>query len=94
MIYLLIAIIVLLSVTIVVLSINFRKAQLSHNRKVSDLHYVIAQLTADSDEKLAQLELSVELRLTLQSARDKLDRQILELQHDLVGKIVQHGLVD
>lgn len=94
MIYLLIAIIVLLSVTIVVLSINFRKAQLSHNQKVSDLHDVIAQLTADNDEKLAQLELSDELRLTLQSARDKLDRQILDLQHDLVGKIVQHGLVD
>lgn len=94
MIYVLIAIIVLLSVTIVVLSINFRKAQLAHHRKVSEMQYVITQLTANSDDKLAQLELSDELRQTLRAAREKIDREMVAIQHDLVGKLVQNGLVD
>lgn len=94
MIYLLIAIIVLLSLTIVVLSINFRKAQLSHNLKVSELQYAIVQLMADNEGRLAQLKLSDELKEKLQSAREKLDRDLMVVQHDLVEKLVHNGLVD
>lgn len=93
MIYLLIAIIVLLSLTIVVLSINFRKAQLSHNQKVGELQYVIVQLTADNDDKLSRLKLSDELRQKLQFAREKIDREVMMMQHDIIETLSKNNLI-
>lgn len=93
MIYLLIAVIVLLSLTIVVLSVNFRKARLSHDHKVNELQYVIVQLTADNHEKLAQLKLSDELREKLHFAREKIDRDILAMQHDFIDTLSKNDLI-
>lgn len=92
MIYLLIAIIVLLSLTIVVLSINFRQAQLSHNVKVSELKNTIVQLSADSDIKRDQLKLSDDLRQKLNAARGRLDRDLMAMQHGFVETIVKNDL--
>jgi hypothetical protein len=61
MIYILIAIIVLLSIAIVVLSIDFRRAKMSHEEKVGKLNYAVVQLLSDSETQLGQLRLSDEL---------------------------------
>ena len=93
MIYLLITIIVLLCLTIVVLSINFRREQLSHNEKVNELHDVIVQLTLDSEQRLTQLKISDELRQKLHSAREKIDRDVLALQHDFIETLFKNNLI-
>jgi len=93
MIYLLIIIIVFLTLTIVVLSVNFKRAQLSHNQKVGELQYVIVQLTADSDEKLAKLKLSNELKQTLKAAREKLDRDLMAIQHETIETLSKNNLI-
>jgi hypothetical protein len=92
MIYLLIAIIVLLSLTIVVLSINFRRAQLGHNKKVGEMQHIIVQLTADNDEKLAKLKLSDDLRQKLHATREQIDRDVMAMQYDLVATLVKNNL--
>jgi len=93
MIYLLIVIIILLSLTIVVLSVSFRKSQLSHNRTVSALQYQIVQLADARDDKLARLALSEALKEKLRFAREKIDRDLMAMQHDCIDKLAKNNLI-
>jgi hypothetical protein len=93
MIYLLIAIIILLSLTIVVLSVNFRKAQLSHHKKVGELQFTLVQMTADNNDTRVRLELSESLKSTLRLAREKIDRDVMAIQHDLVETLAKNNLI-
>lgn len=94
MIYLLTIIIVLLSIAIVTLSVNFRKAKLSHREKVAELRFALVQLTADNEHKLAQLQLSDDLKNKLQATREKLDKDLVAVQYDLVEILSKNSLID
>lgn len=93
MIYLLIAIIVFLCLTIVVLSVNFRKAQLSHNQKINELQYLVVQLSADGDNTLSKLKMSDDLREKLHFAREKIDRDLMLMQHGFIETLSKNNLI-
>lgn len=94
MIYLLATIIVLLSIAIVTLSIHFRRARLSHQEKVAELRYAIVRLTASNEQTLAQLQLSGDLENKWKATREKLDKDLMAVQHDLVEILYRNRLID
>lgn len=94
MICLLTIVIVLLSIAIVALSVSFRKARLSHQEKVAELRFALIQLTATNQHGTAQLQLSDELKGKLQSTREKLDKDLMAIQYDLVGILSKNSLLD
>lgn len=94
MIYLLTIIIILLSIAIVTLSVNFRKTKLSHQEKVAELRYALVQLTANNEHGMAQLQLSDDLKDRLQATREKLDKDLMAVQYDLVEILSKNSLLD
>ena len=94
MIYILIVIISLLSLAIVGLCISFSKTKRDHAQKVDELQYVIVQLTANNENQLGQLKLSDELRHKLYAARVAIDKDLMAMQHDFIGKLSGNNLID
>lgn len=94
MIYILIAIISLLTVAIVGLSISFSKAKRDHAQKVDELQYVIVQLTAHNQDQLDKLKLSDTLREKLDAARETIDKDLMAMQYDFVATLSKNNLVD
>ncbi|RZJ30933.1 MAG: hypothetical protein EOO48_03620 [Flavobacterium sp.] len=93
MIYILIALIALLTAVIVGLCINFSKAKRSHAQKVGELQYVIVQLTAHNDEQIDKLKLSDALREKLQTARETIDKDLISMQYDFVETLAKNNLI-
>jgi len=94
MIYALISVIIALCVAIAALSLDSRRTRLRHERHVAELQYAIVQLTADNDDQLRQIRLSDDLRQKLINARHALDRDLMEVQHDMVETLSRHNLLD
>lgn len=94
MIYILIFIIVLLSLTIVYITIDFKKTKSRHVKKVAELNYVIAGLASNNDIQSGQLKLSDELKIKLNIARETIDKDILAMQHDFVKTLIKNKLVE
>ena len=94
MIYILIAIIVLLSVAIVCISIDFKRTKHDHKKKVTELNYVIVGLAANSDNQLGQLRLSDEIKEKLVAARETIDKDMMDMQYDFVKTLSENKLLD
>jgi uncharacterized coiled-coil protein SlyX len=93
MIYILIAIIILLSAAIVALSIDFKRAKQSHQQKINELNYVIAELVISNDSQQGQLKISDDLREKLRTAKEKIDRDLLAMQYDFVEILSENKLL-
>ena len=89
MIYVLISIIVLLSLAIVALSIDLRRTRLRHQRHVAELQFAIVQLTENNAHQLQQIKLSDELRKRLMAARHAIDRDLMDVQHDMAQALAK-----
>ncbi len=94
MIYFLTAVIIVLTAAIVALSIDFRYAKVQHRQKVDELNHIIVQLMSSNDAQLSQLRLSDELKDKLNEARESIDKDLMAIQHDLVGTLSKNGLID
>lgn len=94
MIYILTAIIVLLSAAIVYITIDFKRTKNSHEKKVNELNYTIVGLMANNDNQLGQLKLSDELKGKLIAARETIDKDMLAMQYDFVETLSKNKLLD
>lgn len=94
MIYVLIAIIVLLSIAMVYISIDFKRAKHIHEEKVNELNFVIVQLLDSQKDQIGKLKLSDELKEKLKKAREIIDRDFIAMQFDSIKTLSENNLLD
>jgi len=93
MIYILITIIVLLSIAIVCISIDFNREKSNHDKKMQEMKDVIGMMANIGHEKAGMIKLSDDLNISLTTARKTLDNDILAMQYDLVETLSKNDLV-
>lgn len=90
MLYFLAAIIVLLCAVIGFLSIAYRRVRIGHLLHVKELKSMIAQLAAEKGETESRLDLSDQLQTKLSAARQTIDHDLIDIQHDMARTISEN----
>ena len=79
--------VIILMVFVIYLIYELNSASENHSVKIKQLQEVIFQLIKEQKIHSSHLKLSEELKFNLHKARITLDKNILDLQHDLFSKI-------
>ncbi len=91
----------LLIVTVFILLVCFYflfkenyKIKAQHREEILNLNTIISELVSIQNKQSGAIQLSEELKIKLQNSRVVIDKKMLNLQNELIEKLVDNGLAD
>ncbi len=70
------------------------KIKIQHRAEILNLKTIISELISIQNKQNGAIQLTEELRIKLQNSRVIIDKKMLNLQNELIEKLVNNGLID
>ncbi len=94
LIFALVVVVLLSSVIVIGLYFNNRKSKMLHFQKIEALQSIIIELLRDQKEQNEKIMLANELKESLKFSKNKLNKEILELQYEFLELLTRNNLLE
>lgn len=75
-------------------ALEYKKIKLAHDVEISNLNLIITDLLSIQNKQNSAVKLSNDLKLKLQNSRVTIDKNLLNLQNELIQTLKENNLVD
>ena len=87
-------VIIILTFLLIYFMFKTIKIKKEHRKEVFKLQNIISELLFAQKNQSNALQLSDDLKLKLQSSREIIDKKMLDIQNELITKLVSNNLVE
>ena len=85
--------IAILTVPFFLIVLQYNKMKNAHEIEISKLNAIIVELLTVQSQQNGAIKLSDDLKIKLQDSRVEIDKKLLNLQNELIEKLVDNNLV-